>query len=227
MTVNPGMTPFGVDPYVLQLLREDLVAVSRRGYERGLVTGLSGNNSVRVPGTDLVLIKSTGGCLGDMDTSGTVLVNLDGDILDPGRKPSKEWQFHLGIYRVRPDVGAVVHLHPPHAVAFAVADEPPPLVHAAARGHVRTVSRVPLLPAGSIELANAVVEEFRDPDLRAALMREHGTITVAGDLRTAYLRTEYLDDVARVALLAAQVTGRLPRELTLADDLAPLAEAAG
>jgi len=39
------------DPVLLQLLREELVAWSRRGYERGLVAGVSGNNSLRVPGT--------------------------------------------------------------------------------------------------------------------------------------------------------------------------------
>jgi ribulose-5-phosphate 4-epimerase/fuculose-1-phosphate aldolase len=217
--------PSQVDPYLLLLLREDLVAISRRGYERGLVVGVSGNNSLRVPGTDLVLIKSTGGCLGEMDTSGTVLITLDGTVLDPGRRPSKEWRWHLGIYRTRPDVGAIVHLHPPHAVAYAVADEAPLLVHTAARAYLRSVSRVGLLPAGSAALADEVMEVFADPEVRVALMREHGTIAAGPDIRTAYHWTEYLDDVARVAILAAQVSEAPPRQLRLAADMDPLAEA--
>lgn len=217
--------PGQVDPYLLLLLREDLVAISRRGYERGLVVGVSGNNSLRVPGTDLVLIKSTGGCLGEMDTSGTVLIRLDGTVLDPGRRPSKEWRWHLGIYRTRPDVGAIVHLHPPHAVAYAVADETPPLVHTAARAYLGSVRRVGLLPAGSTALADEVMEVFADPKVRVALMREHGTIAAGPDIRTAHYWTEYLDDVARVAMLAAQVSGGPPGQLKLAADLDPLAEA--
>ncbi len=217
--------PTDVDPAVLQPLREELAVVSRRGYERGLVTGVSGNNSLRVPGTDLVLIKATSCCQGDMTAEHTVLMTLDGDVLDEGRSPSKEWQWHLGVYRERPDVGAIVHLHPTYCVAFAVADEVPQLVHAAARGHLRVIGSVDLLPAGSTELADAVVQQFKDPDLRGVLMREHGTITVGPDLRTAYYRTEYLEDNAKVAFLAAQISGVRPRDIRLAHDTAPLAEA--
>lgn len=216
-----------VDANVLRLLREDLVAVSRRGYERGLVVGVSGNNSLRVPETDLVLIKATGGCQGEMDTADTVLMDLDGRVLDEGRSPSKEWRWHLGVYRTRPDVGGIVHLHPPYAVAFAVADQVPLLVHTAGRAHLRAVKDVELLPAGSEELARAVTDVFADPQVRGVLMREHGTITVGPDLRTAYYRTEYLEDTAKVAVVAAQIRGTDPGTLPLAHDAAPYAEVSG
>ncbi|KAE8763345.1 class II aldolase/adducin family protein [Georgenia thermotolerans] len=218
----------GVDQAVLRLLREELVTVSRRGYERGLVAGVSGNNSVRIPGTDLVLIKTTGQCQGDMDTADTVVMTLDGEVLEPGRKPSKEWRWHTAIYRVRPDVGAVVHQHPPYAVAFAVANQVPKIVHTAARGHVRRVEMVELLPAGSPELAEVITRMFSDAELRVALMREHGTIAVGPDLRTAYFRTEYLEDNAKVAILAAQIAAMpLDEHVHLAVDRAPLAEDGG
>src|SRR5690625_2934041 len=145
-----------VEPATLRLLREDLVAVSRRGYEQGLVPGVSGNNSLRIPGTDLVLIKATGGCTGEMDISDTVLIDLDGTVLDEGRVPSKEWRWHAALYRARPEVGGIAHLHPPYSVAFAVANQPVPLVHTAGRGHLRRVATVDLFPAGSGELADAI-----------------------------------------------------------------------
>ncbi|MBB4934925.1 L-fuculose-phosphate aldolase [Lipingzhangella halophila] len=216
-----------VDAATLRLLREDLVAVSRHGYERGLVPGVSGNNSLRVPETDLVLIKATGGCKGEMDISDTVLMNLDGEVLDEGRTPSKEWRWHAAVYRTRPEVGGIAHLHPPHSVAFAVANQPVPLVHTAGRAHLRRVALVDLLPAGSAELADAVVAAFSDPEVRAAVMREHGTITVGPDLRTAHYRTEYLEDCAKVALMAARIQGTTPDSLPLAVDTAPLAEVTG
>lgn len=212
------------DPVILQLLREELVEWSRRGYERGLVAGVSGNNSLRVPGTDLILIKATGGCQGDMDLTDTVLMTLDGEVLDAGRRPSKEWRWHAAVYKVRPETGAVVHLHPPHVVAFAVADEPLPLVHTAARGHLRKVGYVPLLPAGSQELADEVTRAYSDPEVRAVVLREHGSVTVGPDLRTAYFRTEYLEDCARVAILAGGIRGAAPSKVQLAEDSDPLAE---
>lgn len=213
-----------VDRGVLQALRDELVAVSRRGYERALVPGVSGNNSVRVPGTELMLIKATNCCQGDMTEADTVLMRLSGEVLDEGRKPSKEWLWHAGIYRYRSDVGGIVHLHPPYSVAFAVANQVPRLVHAAARGHLRALDSVDLLPAGSRQLADAVLETLAGNEVRGLLMREHGTVTVGSDLRTAYYRTEYLEDNAKVALLAAQITGGVPSQLALAHDSDPLAE---
>lgn len=205
-------------------LRDDLVAISRRSYERGLVPGVSGNNSVRVPGTETMLIKTSGSCMGDMTAEDTVHMTWGGEVLDEGRRPSKEWKFHAGIYRVRREVGAVVHLHPPYSVAFSAAGEIPPLVTAATRGHIRQIEMVPLLPAGSAELAGAIEAVMAGTELRAVLMQEHGTITVGSDLYTAYYRTEYLEDNARVALLAGLAAGSRARDLVLAYDSDPTAE---
>jgi L-ribulose-5-phosphate 4-epimerase len=189
----------------VRIMREELVSISRRAYGQGLVVGISGNNSVRVPGTEAVLIKVTGVCQGDMDTADTVLVDLDGNVLEEGKRPSKEIRWHLAIYRQNPEVGGIVHVHPPYATAWAVANRVPPLVHTAARGILQKIALVELAPSGSQELANFIADAFTDGDLRVALMREHGIIAVGPDLRTAYYRAEYLEDTAKVALLAAQV----------------------
>jgi L-ribulose-5-phosphate 4-epimerase len=186
-------------------LRRELVEVSHRAYERGLVAGISGNNSVRVPGREAALIKVTGACQGDMTEDDTVLVALDGSVLEDGRTPSKEVRWHLAIYRANPAVNGIVHVHPPHATAWAVAGRVPPLIHTAARGILKRIALVDLAPSGSERLAELVAEAFADPDLTVALLREHGTVSVGPDLRTAYYHADYLEDTAKVALLAAQV----------------------
>jgi len=186
-------------------LRRELVGVSHRAYERGLVAGISGNNSVRVPGRDAALIKVTGACQGEMTEEDTVLVGLDGRVLEEGRVPSKEVRWHLAIYRANPAVNGIVHVHPPHATAWAVAGRVPPLVHTAARGILKQIAMVDLAPSGSERLAQLVAEAFSDPELRVALLREHGTVAVGPDLNTAYYYADYLEDTAKVALLAAQV----------------------
>jgi L-ribulose-5-phosphate 4-epimerase len=209
--VRPG--PAAVDASTggeLDRLREELVLVSRWAYERGLVAGVSGNNSVRVPGDDAILIKATGACQGDMTPADTVLLGLDGAVLDDGREPSKEFRWHLAIYRSNPDVGGIVHVHPPYAVAWAVANRTPQLVHTAARGQLKRIALVDLAPSGSEELARMIAAAFSDRDLRVALLREHGIVAVGPDLRTAFYRADYLEDTAKVALLAAQVGGLPP-----------------
>ncbi|MFC7405781.1 class II aldolase/adducin family protein [Georgenia alba] len=205
-------------------LREELVRLSRRSFERGLVPGVSGNNSIRCPGTSTMVIKTSGCSQGDMTTEDTVVMSFDGEVLDPGRNPSKEWRFHAAIYRARPEVGAVAHLHPPLSVAFSVAGQVPPLVTAAARGHVREIAEVPLLPAGSPELAEAVEKVMTGTEVRVVLMREHGTIAVGPDLATAVHRTDYMEDNARVALAAGILAARPPGDVELADDPDPTAE---
>lgn len=213
-----------IDELHVHTLREELLRLSKHSYDRGLVPGVSGNNSIRIPGADTMVIKTSGCCQGTMTAQDTAAMTFDGKVLDEGRKPSKEWQFHAAIYRVRPDVGAIAHLHPPYSVAFSVADRVPPLVTAAARGHVRLIDTVPLLPAGSIELADAVEAVMAGTQVRVVLMREHGTIAVGPDLETAVHRTEYMEDNARVALLAGLVADHDPEALALAVDTDPTAE---
>lgn len=189
----------------VRIMREELVAISHRAYQQGLVVGISGNNSVRVPGTDTVLIKATGVNQGDMDTADTVLIDLDGNVLEAGKEESKEIRWHLAIYQQNPAVGGIMHVHPPYATAWAVANRTPPLIHTAARGLLGKIGLVDLAPSGSQKLADLIAEAFSDKELLVALMREHGIISIGPDLRTAYYRAEYLEDTAKVALLATQV----------------------
>ncbi|MBX6764905.1 MAG: class II aldolase/adducin family protein [Rubrobacteraceae bacterium] len=189
----------------VRLAREELVRISHRAYQRGLVVGVSGNNSIRVGGAEAFLIKATGCSQGDMDSQDTVLVDLEGRMLEEGKRPSKEIRWHLAIYRQNPRVGGIVHVHPPYATAWAVANRIPPLVHTAARGILKKIALIDLAPSGSEELAEMVTKTFSDENLCVALMREHGIIAVGSNLREAYYRAEYLEDTAKVALLTAQV----------------------
>lgn len=190
-------------------LRRTLVELSRRAYALGLVPGVSGNLSVRVPGEDRVLIKATGFSLGDMTPAHTLLVDLDGQVLeDTDLRPSKEMFFHLAIYRRRPEVGAVVHLHPPYTTVFAAVHQLPPALTGAARAFLGgKMALVPPAPSGSRELAALVEAAFRDPRIQAAVLAEHGSITAGPDLYSAFYLSQYLEDAARTALLVRVLRG--------------------
>jgi L-fuculose-phosphate aldolase len=183
---------------------DQMVALARRAYQLGLTLGTSGNLSARVPGADRVLIKASGRSLGDMTTADTLLVDLEGRLQDTpaDRRPSKEIHFHLAIYRTRPDVGAVVHLHPPHVLAFAAVGELPPLLTGASRALLGDrMALVPAAPSGSVELADHVGRAFQNPRVVAAILVGHGSITAGPDLFSAFYLSQYLEDAARTAIL--------------------------
>ena len=191
-------------------LRAELVAIAHRAYARGLTLGVSGNLSVRLPGRPRVLIKATGRCLGDMTVDDTLVIDLDGNVVGGGDapRPSKERWFHCAIYQRRADVGAVVHLHPPHAVAFAAARALPPLLTGAGRAFLGgRLALVPPASSGSRELAAMVGEAFATEAVQGAILAEHGTVTVGADLLSAFYLSEYLEDAARTACLVRQIRG--------------------
>jgi L-fuculose-phosphate aldolase len=201
MPSGPSMR--GADPAV-DRLREELVRVARRSFDLGLTLGISGNLSVRVPGTDRIVIKATGLSMGDMTVEDTLLLDLEGTVLEESdRRPSKERLFHLAIYQRRPDVAAIAHLHPPYVLAFAALHSLPPLLTGASRAFLGgKLALVPPAPSGSRELADLVGEAFRDPAIMAVIMAEHGSVAAGADLRQAFYLSQYLEDAARTALLA-------------------------
>lgn len=181
---------------------QELELISKRAYHRGLTSGSGGNISARVEGTDQVVIKSSGVSFADCKEENIILVDLYGNVVEGSLKPSKEVKFHCGIYRVRPEIRAVVHTHSPAATAFSVVGREIPMVTvSAAKGILRTPV-IRYAPPGSEELARLVMEAFQEEGLKTALLQNHGVITVGKDLFEALYLAEVVEDTARVAIYA-------------------------
>ena len=190
-------------------LRKELSDFSVRSFNRGLVSGTGGNMSVRVPGTDEVLLPPTGNCLDNITPEMNLLIRLDGTVLESawGLKSSKETGFHLAAYQLRPETGAVAHLHPPYATAYSNKMKPLPLVTVSARGVLKEVPWIGSAPAGSAELAKYVQEGLRSfpTQVRVILMREHGTLALGSDLSNAYYLTDLAEDTAKIAFIEGNI----------------------
>ena len=106
-------------------VKEQICEIGRRVDARGLVAANDGNISVKVNGRE-VLCTPTGVLKGTMTPDMICKMDLDGNVLEApgGYKPSSEMKMHLRVYQKRPDIGAVVHAHPPYATSFAVAGIP-------------------------------------------------------------------------------------------------------
>lgn len=180
--------------------RSELVERARQLLATGLVSGTSGNLSIRLD-DDRVLVTPSGVEYASMTPEMIVALRLDGTPIGSGLRPSVDTPVHLAVYRRRPDVRAFVHTHSPHAVAFAIVGRPiPPLQIEAAGflgGEVRVIDYVP--PA-SPEHADRVVDDLRDD--RAILLPNHGVYAVGPVLGTAFATAQIVEDSARVAWLA-------------------------
>lgn len=186
--------------------RREMVEVCRRLYERGLIAGQDGNVSVRIA-ADRVLVTPAGMSKVDLRASDLVEMKLRNGHVVPsrrGRAASSEVQLHLAVYAIRPDIGAVVHAHPPIATAFGVAGEgiEHPLLSELTYG-TGMVPLVPYAPPGSQELADRAAEFLRSHDV--VLLEHHGAVAVGPALLAAHQRMESLEHAARILLAARQV----------------------
>ncbi len=181
-------------------LRTDLTRFSRRLYDRGLITAQDGNLSARISEGEF-LITPSGIDKAALDPADILRIDATGRILRGLGAVSMETAMHLSVYAERPDVQAVIHAHPPTAIAFTLAGQPlrsDALPEAlAAFGEIGCVGYA--LP-GSEELAAAVRTPIRAHD--ALTLDRHGAVTVGRDLFDAFTKMERLEFVALVTLRA-------------------------
>ncbi len=192
----------------IDALRQELSDFSIRSFNRQMVSGTGGNLSVRVPGTDTVLITPTGISLGDVKPEENILVNLEGEILDSpmGLKGSKETSFHLGAYKLRPDVGAISHVHPMYATAYSNLGKELPLVTVSSRVGLKQVPCVDCFLPGSPELREVVCEGIqKHPGVKVLLMKEHGILAMGVDLKSAYYLADLTEGTAKIAFITANI----------------------
>jgi len=192
------------DKETIGALRRELSEYSRRAFLRGLVAATGGNMSVRIPGTEKVLVTPSGISLEEVDPEANILVNLEGDVLSssPGLKPSKETSFHLSVYRLRPDVGAIAHLHPPYATAYSNREKNLPMTTISSRVILKEVPWVACALPGSKELCDFVSAGIlRYPGTKALLMKEHGILALGADLKAAYYLADLVEGTAKFAFI--------------------------
>jgi L-fuculose-phosphate aldolase len=185
-------------------LREDIVEAGRRLYAKGLIAGGEGNLSVR--DGERILVTPGGVCKGFLKPEDVVVTDLDGRPVRGGRATS-EILMHAAVYRRRPDVGAVVHAHPPAATGFAVSGRP--LDQPVLAEPVVTLGPVPVVPFGTpstTELADRVAAAIGSA--QALLLANHGALTVGETLWRAWERMETLEQYARIALVAQLLGGQ-------------------
>jgi L-fuculose-phosphate aldolase len=184
--------------------RREIIQIGKLLYERGYVASSDGNISARLD-DGRIIATPTMTSKGRMTEDSLGVTDLEGKPLND-RKASSELKMHLLIYQEREDVQAVVHAHPPHGTAFAVANlaiDQPILSEV-----ILALGCVPLTGYGTPS-TDELTEEMQ-PFVRlhnALLMANHGAVAYGDDLWQAFDRMETLEHTAKIAILARALGG--------------------
>jgi L-fuculose-phosphate aldolase len=184
-------------------IKQEICEIGRRIYAKGFAAANDGNISVRISENE-VLCTPTMHCKGFLTPEDIATVDMTGKQIAGRKKRSSEAMLHLEIYKQRADIKSVVHCHPPHATAFAVAREPIPQC---------------VLPEVEVFLGDVPIARYETPGGQAfadtiipfvhktnvMLLANHGTVSYGENVERAYWWTEILDAYCRILLLAHQL----------------------
>lgn len=188
-------------------LRQRLVQICRMLHQKNLIAAMDGNVSVKFG--DGLLTTPSGVNKGFLEEDQLLRVDWHGRVVAGEGQPTSELAMHLAVYRLRPEVEAVIHAHPPVATAFSIAglsleDFVLPEV-------VMTLGVIPTASYATPtteEVPAAIAELIRNHD--ALLLERHGALTVGRDLMDAYNKMEKLEHAALIIFAALQL-GRVRR----------------
>ncbi|MCU0818123.1 MAG: class II aldolase/adducin family protein [Beijerinckiaceae bacterium] len=179
----------------------ELIAAARRCFDLRLQTNAGGNLSIRLASGDAILIKPSGIGFAECTPENLQIVHLDGRLEPSPYKPSKDLDFHLDLYRIRPDIRAIVHCHSPWATGYASAGREIPCLTVQTIEKIGRMPLIPLSPNGGPQTEIEISPYFRDPNIRAAVLANHGTIGVGKTMMEAQYLAEIIEETAHIAFV--------------------------
>jgi L-fuculose-phosphate aldolase len=186
------------------LVRENIIKVSKLMYDKGMVTAYEGNVSMLYE--DKVYITPSGICKGYLAQDMIVVTDLMGNVLEGMYKPSSEIKLHLAAYKSKSNIRSVIHAHSPYATAYAIANKP--IETKAYTEMIALFDKIPLARYGtpSTDQISIGFEEYIDK-YDIILLANHGIVTVGTDLYNAFFKLEAAESMAKTLLLTKMLGG--------------------
>lgn len=186
-------------------LKNQLVEVCHKVYQKGFVAAFDGNLSVRTPDNTFLITRSAI-CKGDVTEDDMIEIDAAGKVISGKGKISTEYKIHLYIYNKRKDINAVVHCHPVYATAFASSnvsiDKPffPEVV--------LSIGRIPLCKYSNPSTSGMTdgIEPYVDFS-NVFLLQNHGAVTTGKTLLSAFYMMEKLEHTAKTLFIAKTLGG--------------------
>ena len=178
----------------------EIIGISNEIYDKGLVSGKSGNISARFKGEngDIIAITPTLKSLSNLHEEDIVLVDMNGNVLTRG-VPSSEVNMHIEIYRKRPDVNGIVHTHSPYATGFAHSTKRIRRLEGFGAIKSEYMAEIEYEKPGSDELAKSASEGLGNEDV--LILKKHGVVCVADSLKEAELLAIFVEESAKTQFI--------------------------
>jgi 3-dehydro-4-phosphotetronate decarboxylase len=200
--------------YVPGDLRDQLAHVGYDVVQAGLVCGSGGNLSARILGEDVCWVTARGAWLDRLSRNTFAPVRIAdgspaavGNLPAPRIEPTSELALHLALYRARPDVNAVVHLHPQTALLLDALGEDIRITTTDHAFYLRRVATVPFRMPGGTELA-ALTAAMAADGTDCLVLSRHGCVVMADSVELAHKRARNLEEAAMLTY-RAMAAGRL------------------
>ncbi|MBE6509740.1 MAG: class II aldolase/adducin family protein [Methanobrevibacter millerae] len=174
-----------------------LIEISNNLYNKKLVSGKSGNISIRLG--KYIAITPTLTSLGHLNEEDIVLVDMDGNCLTKGN-PSSEVGMHLAIYEKRNDVNAIIHVHSPYVTGFAFSDKKIKRLEGFGQINQEYLSSIEYEKPGSKELALNASEGIKDEDV--LILKNHGMICVGKNLKETEALAMFIEESAKTQFIS-------------------------
>jgi len=184
-------------------IKKDICEIGQRIYNKGFAAANDGNITVRISDNE-VLCTPTMHCKGFLKPDDIATIDMKGNQIAGHKKRSSEALLHLEIFKQRADVKSVVHCHPPHACAFAIAREPiPQCVLPEVEVFLGDVPITTYETPGGQNFANTIIPFVEKTNV--IILANHGTVSYGENVERAYWWTEILDAYCRMLLLSKQL----------------------
>jgi L-fuculose-phosphate aldolase len=191
-------------------LRAQLVEACHLLQSRFLIRATGGNVSGRIGPGHPIWMTASGIALSEVTEDHLLKFSPEGEVLEcpPGLRQSYETLPHLAMYKASDEAGCVVHVHPPHATAYASAGMEIPLKTITAEVVLGRTPVIPIVESGTERLSEAIEQTARDvPDARCFLLKEHGLILREATPRKAFHLAELVEECAQTAWILSHIKG--------------------
>ena len=175
-----------------------LIEIGKQVVAKGLVVGSGGNLSMLLDDRKHFIITATGAALDRLNEDSFAVMDLAANLVSNSAIPSSEYRVHLASYLSRSDINTCIHLHPQASIFASSIDLDIKLITTDHLYYLRKIKRIPWLPPGYQEIADATASALIDCNV--IILENHGCVVVASDPWLAYTRALNLEEAAELTI---------------------------
>lgn len=182
--------------------KDDFLNAANQTYKSGIQTGTGGNLSVRIPGTDLLIVKPSGFSYGQCNEDNITITDFEGNLQEGIYKPTRESTLHGNLYKRYPKIGGIVHTHSPYSILISLNSRQLELVtmHSA----LKLKRPVKIIDVTTQAVTNEELPKVfkvldAEQETSAFILKGHGIVAIASNAGKAGQIAELIEETAMIA----------------------------